>query len=284
MESQHTHSHLRRWLGRWSRRAAISVAVVAVILIGVRIALPYVVKKLVNDRLAEIPGYWGSVEDIGISILRGAYSLEKIGIFKVDGASRKPFFSAHKIDFSVAWRELFQGKFVSDIEIDRPEVTFVAAGAASQKDVDRRWQAVIKDLFPLEITHFEVRNGIVRYQDLTKEPHVDVFIKNMHAVATGLRNRSEKGGDDFPAEILVDGDTLGGGKMRMFIAAEPLAVQPHLGEPGPRPGLAGQEQASRSGCHANSVPGPVWRFPGRPMGDDHEPLSPWLHSRVQSHR
>jgi len=213
---------------RWPRRLVISLAVVALVLVGARIALPFVVKKQINARLAAIPGYGGSVEAVGISLVRGAYRLERIGIFKIDGAARDPFFSAQDIDFSIAWRELFRGRMVSDIYVQKPELTFVAAGDASQKDLDRRWQEVIQDLFPLEITHLEVSEGMVRYQDLTKEPHVDVFIKNMHATAIGLRNRREESGEEFPAEILIEGDTIGGGKLRLFIAAEPLAEQPHF--------------------------------------------------------
>jgi hypothetical protein len=98
----------------------------------------------------------------------------------------------------------------------------------SQKDVDRRWQEVVQDIFPLEITHLEVINGTVRYQDLTKAPHVDLFIKGMHARATGLRNRPGERGKDFPAEISVDGETLGRGRLKLVVQANPLAQQPHF--------------------------------------------------------
>jgi hypothetical protein len=46
--------------------------------------------------------------------------------------------------------------------------------------------------------------------------------------ATGLRNRAEKEGKEFPAEITLEGNTLGGGKLRLAIDAEPLAEQPHF--------------------------------------------------------
>jgi hypothetical protein len=212
----------------WPRRLLITLAVIVVVLIAARIALPFVVKHRVNQRLAAIPGYWGHVEGIGISLLRGAYSLHDVGIFKVNGAAREPFVAVEHIDFSMAWRELIHRKIVSEIYIDRAEVNFVAAGAASQKDIDRRWTQVIKDLFPIDITYFEVRDSAVRYQDLTKTPHVDVFMKNMHVLASGLRNRPEESGEEFPAEIIVEGDSLGGGKVKLFIKADPLAAQPHF--------------------------------------------------------
>lgn len=223
-------SRVKQRVRAWPRRVVITVVVLIALLLAGRIAMPYVVKKQVNERLAAIPGYWGHVEDIGISLYRGAYALNDIAIFKVNGAAREPFFAAKRIDFSIAWRELFHRKVVSDIVIDKPDVNFVAAGSpdASQKDVDRRWQALVKDLFPISITFLEVREGKVRYQDLTKKPNIDVFVKNMHVLATGLRNRPEEKGEEFPAQINVEGDSLGGGRVKLYVAAEPLAAQPHF--------------------------------------------------------
>jgi hypothetical protein len=200
------------------------------VLIVARVVLPYYVKDKVNERLASIPEYSGLVEDVGIALLRGAYSLGGVSIYKVDGASRQPFFMARHIDFSVAWRELFRGQVVSDIHAEDLELNFVAAGPedVSQKTIDRRWQEVVEDLFPLEVTHLEINNATVRYKDLTQEPNVDLYVRNMQLIATGLRNRAEESDEKFPAEIVVQGDTLGGGKLQFAMAAEPLAPQPHF--------------------------------------------------------
>lgn len=208
----------------------ITLGVILVALIAARIALPHVVKGQVNKRLQDIPGYAGQVEDVGIALLRGAYALEGLEIYRVTGEVREPFVLVKHIDFSVAWRELFRGKIVSDILVTEPRVTFVAGATEeeSQKDVDRRWQAVIKDLFPLDITHFEIVDGMVRYTDTTREPNVDVFVNKMHLLATGLRNRPSESGEEFPAKITLDGDTLGHGKISAVLRAEPLAEQPHF--------------------------------------------------------
>lgn len=223
----------RRVAGRvraWPRRVLITIAVVVVLLVGVRIALPFIVENQVNKRLAAIPGYSGHVDGIGISLLRGAYTIREIDIAKVEGEVRQPFFTARKIDFSLAWRELFRGKIVSDIEVDQPDINFVKDpnAHASTTDVDRRWQDVLEDLFPIDITHFQIRNGAIRYRDMTRVPNIDVFLKNMHATATGLRNRAGEDGQEFPARISIDGETLGEGKIQLRLAAEPLADQPHF--------------------------------------------------------
>lgn len=223
-------SRIVQHVRRWPRRVVISLAVVAALLIAARIALPFVVKRQVNARLASIPGYVGHVEGVSISLFRGAYGLHGLAIFRQEGQVREPFVTVRAIDFSIAWRELFRGKVVSDIYLETPNVIFVKAATAetSQTDADQRWKKVIQDLFPIDITHFEIRDGAVRYVDKTKAPHVDVFIKNMHAVATGLRNRPAETGQEFPAQINIAGDTLGAGKLKVFVEADPLAEQPHF--------------------------------------------------------
>lgn len=215
---------------RWPRKLLMTVGIIVVVLIAARIALPQVVKSKVNERLRGIPGYTGHVGEIDIALWRGAYTLHDLEVYRVSGDVREPFVLARMIDFAVAWRELFRGKIVSDIRVDKGELTFVAGETEeeSQKDVDRRWQDVIEDLFPLEITHFELRNGTLRYQDMTTEPHLDVFVENMRVVATGLRNRPEEAGAEFPAEVTIDGETLGGGQLSIDVRADPLAAQPHF--------------------------------------------------------
>lgn len=223
-------SRLVQHVRRWPRRVVYTVITLVVLLVAVRLALPPVIKNQINKRLGDIPGYTGRVEDIDLAVWRGAYSLVGIAIYRQNGEVREPFVLAKEIDFSIAWRELFRGKIVSDIRAEAPQIVFVQAAteAESQKDTDRRWQAVVEDIFPIDITHLEVTAGSIRYIDKTKEPHVDVFLKDMHVLATGLRNRAGERGDEYPADIVVRGTTLGGGKVELDIAAEPLAEQPHF--------------------------------------------------------
>jgi uncharacterized protein YhdP len=223
-------AHLVQRVRRWPRRTLFTIVAIVVLLVAIRIALPYVVRHQINVRLRDIPGYRGNVASVTIGLWRGAYTLNGISIFKANGHEEDPFFAARFIDFSVAWRELFHGKIVSDILIDHGELTLVKGPTpeTTQKDADRRWQSVIEDIFPIDIQHLEMRQGLIRYVDDTRTPRVDLFVKNMEAVATGLRNRPDETHDEFPAKIQVQGDSLGGGKLSLLVEAEPLAAKPHF--------------------------------------------------------
>src|SRR5471030_2150869 len=82
-------SKILRRVRSWPRRVVITVTVIAVILSGARIAMPYVVKRMLNDRLQRIPGYTGYVNGIGIHLWRGAYSLHGFSILRLNGKVRE---------------------------------------------------------------------------------------------------------------------------------------------------------------------------------------------------
>lgn len=209
----------------------VTVIVLAALLLAARLALPAVVKHLVNTRLQRIPGYTGYVNDIDIHLWRGAYTLHGFGILRLNSRVQEPFFLAKDIDFSLAWRELWHRKIVSNVKIAHGQLNFVKGPTEeeSQTDLDHRWQDVIQDIFPIDITHLEITDGLLRYVDTTRQPQVNVFVTHMRATATGLRNRpGEQHSGEFPAEITIEGDSLGAGKLNLYLAAEPLADEPHF--------------------------------------------------------
>jgi hypothetical protein len=215
----------------WPRKVVVTVAIVAAVLVAGRVALPLAVRRVMNGRLERIPGYTGHVDKVGIHLWRGAYSLHGFSILRENGRVSEPFFLARGIDISLAWRELWHRRIVCDIRVDRGQLNFVHGSSEeeSQTDLDRRWQEVIQDIFPIDITHLEITDGLLRYVDHTRQPKVDLFVTHMRATATGLRNRpDEAGAGEFPARITVTGESLGAGTVDLLLVAEPLAAQPHF--------------------------------------------------------
>lgn len=217
-------------LRAWPSRTIGIVVTLVVVLIAARLALPSFLQREINRKLSDVPGYSGHVGRVGVHLYRGAYSLHEVEIRQQSGEVAQPFFSARVIDFSLAWGELFHGKIVSKIFIDGGEINFVRGPAdeSSQLKVDRRWQDVVDAIFPINITHLEIKDGLIHYLDTAKTPKVDVYIRNLHAIATGLRNRPAKNGVEFPATVSLEGESIGGGHLTLNIQAEPLATQPHF--------------------------------------------------------
>jgi hypothetical protein len=218
----------RAWI--FSRTLFIVIVALGGLLVAARVALPSVLRSQINGRLNRVPGYAGHVDEIHVALWRGAYALRGVRIVKRRGSETDPFVSARNIDFSLAWRELIHGRIVSDIVVDDGRVNFVKAATreASQLEVDRTWQDVVKDIFPIDITHLMINDGRIHYIDRTANPVVDVFVEHLQFLATGLQNRSSEKEGKFPAHIKLTGDSIGEGKLSAWADVEPLATQMHF--------------------------------------------------------
>lgn len=210
------------------RSKLLWLAVIAVLAVIVaRAMLPIWVRDYVNRKLSEIDGYRGSVAEVDIHLWRGAYSIHGVKIEKTSGKVPVPFFAAPTIDLSVQWKALFQGAFVGEIHFEQPQINLVngASKATDQAAIDEPWAQKIRDLFPLKINRFTVRNGEVHYRDFNKDPSVDIEIDQVRMVATNLTN-SRKLSETLNAEVEIQGRPLKAGELRANIDLDPYAAKP----------------------------------------------------------
>jgi len=202
---------------------------VVVLLVIIRLILPYVVLRLVNDRLTKIKGYYGHVEDIDIALLRGAYQLDSIYINKMDTVTQKqtPFFSAGEIDLSIEWRALFKGSVVGELVFERPMLTFTKDKVEPKKVVEKdssSFKDLKEDLMPLQINRVEVNDGIIKYRDETSKPKVDIALTNAQILALNLRN-SYDSSSALPASVHATANVYEG-DFRLDVKLNPLAEEP----------------------------------------------------------
>src|SRR5215204_27699 len=128
--------------------------------------------------------------EVDIHLWRGAYTIRQVEIVKTTGQVPVPFFSAPIVDLSVEWKALLDGAFVGEIQFEQPKINFVhgRSSATTQVGVDKPWTDKIRELFPLKINRFTVRDGEVHYRDFNRTPKVDVEIDQIRMVATNLTN------------------------------------------------------------------------------------------------
>ncbi len=197
------------------KRYIIPLAIL-ILLLAFRLYLPTLVKNYVNDVLAEIPGYYGHVEDIDIALIRGAYVINGMYLNKGTAESQIPFLNFPKTDISIEWRSLFKGKIVSEIIMDSPEITYVFEDQKEETgdaDVDD-WTEALTDLVPIDINHLEVHNGKLAFVQLSAKPEIDLQINNLHLTATNLRNVVERE-RILPSSVTASGISIGGGRISM---------------------------------------------------------------------
>ncbi|HWD19648.1 MAG TPA: DUF748 domain-containing protein [Verrucomicrobiae bacterium] len=215
-----------RWL-RLGRVARWVIIVLVVILVAVRLSLPWVIKRYVNQKLSRIPNYSGHVEQVSMHLWRGAYEIIGTRIFKSEGKVPVPLFSAPSIDLAIEWKELFHGSIVGTVIMTDPQVNFVSGPteATSQAGFQEPWGKTLAGLFPFDINRFEVRNGDIHFRDTFKEQPIDIYMKDLHAVATNLTN-ARVVGNVLPAGLQASALTIGGGGFNLHLRMNPLDPAP----------------------------------------------------------
>jgi hypothetical protein len=202
--------------------------VVAIVLVCIRLILPYVILHFANKKLAAMPGYYGHIEDIDLALIRGAYRIDSIYINKQDSVTKAQtkFFSASAIDLSIEWRALLHGSVVGEFVFERPNLRFTRE-KVEPKDIQKD-SSDLKDLkegfMPLQVNRFEIVDGNVRYLDETSKPKVDIWMTKIHAVATNLRN-SYDSSKLLPAKVIARADVYQG-EFSLNMNINPLAKQP----------------------------------------------------------
>lgn len=187
------------------------------LLIVLRLLLPYGVKNYVNGVLADLPGYYGHVSDIDISLIRGAYVIHGLYLNKVDAGSEVPFLDLEQTDISIEWKALFNGKVVSEIVMTRPQLIYVFEdhqdGQAADPDIED-WTKALTDLVPIAINSLTVTGGKAAFVQLNADPNIDLHLNDIELRATNLRNvvRKER---ELPSQINATAVSIGQGRFRL---------------------------------------------------------------------
>jgi len=202
---------LKRPLSRRAKIMGITAGSLLVILIALRIALPYILLRVVNRQLTLIDGYRGHVDDIDVSLIRGAYTIDSIRLNKTGGKVPVPFFSANKIDLSLQWGALFHGAIVGEIVVDHPVLNFVngRSEATTQTKIDNDWIDVVDNLLPVKLNRFEINDGEIHYRDFYSTPKVDLSSHSIHIVAENLSNAKHHK-DLLPSSVVATARVYGG--------------------------------------------------------------------------
>jgi hypothetical protein len=207
----------------------IVILVVVAVLVAARLALPYFIKNYVNKTLQNLEGYTGSVQDIDLWLIRGAYVIDSLEILKTGDSIPVPFVEIRKIDLSVHWKALLQGSISGEVIMDRPIVNFAVAGTKSDKisqdGSEADWLQTLDELMPMKINRFEIVDGKISYKDFTTKPQVDISIDSLQAVATNLSNVVDKS-KQLPATLKATGISLGGGHLNIDMRMDFLKEVP----------------------------------------------------------
>jgi hypothetical protein len=130
---------------------------------------------------------------------------------------------------SVQWRALLYGDVVAEFTIDNPKIYLNLK--QTKKEIEdevsmeeRGWQQAVKEIYPLEINNFVVREGELTYVD--EGPFKPLQLTNINFRAENIRNVSSEEGV-YPSPVHIDAVVFGKGKLAVDGFADFLA-EPHV--------------------------------------------------------
>lgn len=164
---------------------------IVLLLLLLRLALPYALIYYAENRINKIPEYHATIATIDMHLYRGSYTIKKVVFNKINENIPVPFFSAEKIDLSIEWPALFHGRLVGKITAEKPILNFVIepSGKDEQLTVDKEWEYAVKALFPVNFNKITLKKGTINLQSFKGKPpfkltlnDIDFAIENMQKV------------------------------------------------------------------------------------------------------
>jgi hypothetical protein len=161
-----------------------------------------------------LKGYTASIKTLDFHPHGFSLDLEDVTVTQ-DAHPEPAVLTIERLSASVHWRALLSGSLVADIEIERPTVHVnlpqLRKEATDPVPVkERGWQEALAAVYPLEINHFEIRNGDVTYVD--KGPFKPLHLSEVNFVATNVRNVRSKS-RTYPSDVQFSARVFDSGRV-----------------------------------------------------------------------
>ncbi|MBL9169494.1 MAG: DUF748 domain-containing protein [Verrucomicrobiales bacterium] len=194
---------------------------------GFRLYLPTVITGYLNDLLQRNPLYRGRIEDVELSLWRGAYAVRGIHISRTTGAVPVPFITARSLELALEWRSLLRGQLVGRLAIHHPEVNFVDSSEAEQRQQggEGAWMGLVGDLFPFRINTAVVSDGSVNLRTYDGPVPLNVYLSDVQITVSNLSNISQET-SPFVANVHASARAMDQARCECHIQLDPASYRP----------------------------------------------------------
>lgn len=206
-----------------SRRTAAGLLIVIVVLVALRLALPYLVKDYLNRHMDRMGDYHGQVTDVGIALWRGAYTLDGLRVDKVTGKLPVPLFAAAHTDISLRWNALLHGRIRGKVVFDRAALNFVDGKGDADQQVGEgvNWRVQLQKLMPMRLDEVTVHDSTVTFHNFVSQPPVDLKMTDVEGTVSNLSNADRRQGRRV-ATMQATAKVLGDAPLQTSASFDPL--------------------------------------------------------------
>ncbi|HON12267.1 MAG TPA: DUF748 domain-containing protein [Chitinispirillaceae bacterium] len=199
------------------------ITAVFLLLVSLRIALPFAAKWYLNSSLQNSADYTGKIDKINMNLIRGAYTISGISLNLKSGDTAISFISAEAINFIVNWGSLFSGKLIARGEIRVPEMDYIIG--VTQVPQGKPFAKLFSDLFPVRIDLLILSDAKIRVKNTTTNPQYELYMTDIDASIVNLTN-SRKISEDLYASMKLRGNFMESGVFEMAMSFNPVSVKP----------------------------------------------------------
>lgn len=200
------------------------------VLIVIRIALPFVVKWYLNNKvLNQLEDYRGHIDDVDLSLWRGAYQIQEVTIVKIGSEIEEPFVTIKELDLSVQWKALWKGSIVGEVVVYNATVNFAFSEEKDkqQTGTEEDWTQLVKDLLPIKINRFAVKDSQVELVNLFSATNTDISLADLELEITNIQNTVSSSDPALPSKVEAYANMPGyGGKLSLDAKAMLLQQVP----------------------------------------------------------
>lgn len=210
---------------RWLKK---SIFLLIVILILLRLALPFVLLRYVEHCINQLPDYQATISDVSVELLSGNYTLHHLQLNKINKNMPVPYLTVDTINLAIEWKILLHGKFVAEITVDHPVMNLVVdpVGNNEQLTISAQWQKIVKSLFPLNFNRIIVNNGELYFRSFTAKPPFKLYLKNVFIFVDNVQSIITSRQAELPSTFNATAKTMDGA-----IVAVNGKFNPFMGQP-----------------------------------------------------
>lgn len=195
-----------------------SAAIILVLIGGLRLAAPYVVKHVINRQLQTVAGYAASIQDVDLGVLALRASFDGLILQQKEesgdrprdrGAQTGPLLRVERVTTTFVWSDLLRGRLTAAVSVNRPQIRYDDPPPTKEKDTpSKSIRERIDDLIPLRIRELTIQNGTLSVTLSQPRPAMTFRFRNLDA---NIRNIFTGGRPGPMSTLALSANTTGSG-------------------------------------------------------------------------
>lgn len=212
---------------RHGRAVLVAAIAVAAVVLAARAVLPLALEAYVDRELASMGEYSGAVEDVDVSLIRGAYVLENVTIVKPSAGADQPFVDMPRMDLALQWPALLRARLVGEIVMHSPIINLIQGESDrdTQLGTGVNWPEEVRDLFPFTFNRVDVIDALVTFRAPGIEAEESLTLRNGRLLLRNLTNVQREEQQAF-ADLELEGAVMGNAPLALTGRFDPNAAVP----------------------------------------------------------